>query len=322
VTTNAVQPDLAHYERENLSLVTDVVDGFQSAMGSGQRVRAMEGLFHGLTQLRGQTEETQWKPIAVQVRDALAGWTTRDLLTFRCVAKPRGYAGDAPTLDVIYRHPAAPTLEGSGVHEDEALTCYTTSRPASVGVRFRRQILADAIDATAARVPDARCLSLACGHLREAELSHALASGGVSVMYAVDQDAESLAQVTESYPRLPIEPVLLGVRELLRGARPARDLDLAYSAGLYDYLPDDVARRTTAALFDMLRSGGKVLVANFAPTLPDIGYMESCMDWWLTYRTDSDMKTLAHGIDPALIQSIDTWKDQTGHIEYLEIARV
>lgn len=321
MNANGNQLSAQHDTNETMDVASRLIEEFHHSIGLGHRVRAMDALVEGLNALRTQTDAINWKPVAEYVRGETSKWTSRDLLTYRCLLKPRGYAGDAPTLDVIYRHVAAPTLDSPELVEDEALTYFVTSRPAGNGVRFRRQILADSIDATAARVPGARCLSLACGHLREAEFSRALASGGVSVLYAIDQDAESLAEVTASYPHMPIETVLVGVRELLRGARPASNLDLAYSAGLYDYLSDDVARRTTTALFDMLRPGGKLLVGNYAPTLPDIGYMESCMDWWLIHRTEAEMETLTQGIDPSLIQSIDMWKDHTGHIVYLEVTR-
>lgn len=313
--------DIATIDREDMSFISYLLRRFKHTISSGQRLRAMDGLFHDLALLRELAEREQWRTLSAQIRTELAPWASRDLLTYRCAAKPRGYAGDAPTLDVIYRHPDAPAYDADGLREDPVLTEFTTNRPASSGVRLRRQVLADAIDAAAARTQGARCLSLACGHLREAELSHALQSGGIGSMLAIDQDPESIALVRNTYRHLPIETATLGVRDLLRGVRPAKDLDLAYAAGLYDYLPEDVARRTTAALFDMLRPGGKLLVANFAPTLPDIGYMESCMDWWLIYRTVGEMEALTTDIDAALIRSVDTWKDMTGHIVYLEITR-
>lgn len=82
-----------------------------------------------------------------------------------------------------------------------------------------------------------------------------------------------------------------------------------------------MAQATTTAMFDMLRSGGRLLLANFPPALADIGYMEACMDWWLIYRDENDMRALFDDIDPAEISDVRVWTDTIGGVVYAEAIR-
>jgi extracellular factor (EF) 3-hydroxypalmitic acid methyl ester biosynthesis protein len=193
--------------------------------------------------------------------------------------------------------------------------------PATLAERTRCQTLADAIDSAAERVTNPRVLSLACGHLREAELARAVRARQLSDFYAVDQDKESLAEVERSYRRLGVTPVEYGVRDILKGGRPATNLDLAYTAGLYDYHSEDIAVRTTSALFDMVKPGGRVLIANFSPDLLDIEHMDACMDWWLIYRDETAMRSLFRGIPEGEIESLTIWKRELGSVVYAEAIR-
>ena len=67
---------------------------------------------------------------------------------------------------------------------------------------------------------------------------------------------------------------------------------MIYSAGLYDYLPNGLARRLTRRLLQMLRPGGRLLVANFVPGGTGRGYMELFMDWSLILRNEATMRAL------------------------------
>lgn len=63
----------------------------------------------------------------------------------------------------------------------------------------------------------------------------------------------------------PVRVVNHGVRELAGGQQGSAladalgHFDLIYSAGLYDYLPDVLARRLKRHLLAMLRSGGRAV---------------------------------------------------------------
>lgn len=207
--------------------------------------------------------------------------------------KPRGYAGDAATLDLIYGLAGTPAERGNPV------ALVTSAAPAARAVRFRRAVLAQAIDEACllAGPRSARLLSVACGHLREIELSTHARAGDFDTFVAMDQDVESLRTLQADYGTLGIQACPASVRDLLKGRvapiLQSPPFDLIYAAGLYDYLDEEAARALTAMLFSRLKPGGRLLVANFMPDLPDSAYMEAMMDWWLIYRSDDDMRRLA-----------------------------
>jgi extracellular factor (EF) 3-hydroxypalmitic acid methyl ester biosynthesis protein len=97
--------------------------------------------------------------------------------------------------------------------------------------------------------------------------------------------------------------------------------DLVYAAGLYDYLNERVAIRLTRQMFETLAPGGRLLIANFAPTLRDIGYMETYMGWKVKYRTRDDMKALSADIPLHAIASHRVFGDAFSNIVFLEVTK-
>ena len=92
------------------------------------------------------------------------------------------------------------------------------------------------------------------------------------------------------------------MKDLLSGRLQVDHYDLVYSAGLFDYLPDRVCIALLTCLKNLLAPNATLLVANFLEGIGDRGYMECCMDWWLTYRTEDSMRALglAAGLHPEI----------------------
>jgi hypothetical protein len=63
-------------------------------------------------------------------------------------------------------------------------------------------------------------------------------------------------------------------------------------------------------MFRMLRPGGNMLIANFLPTLRDIGYMEAFMDWHLIYRTRRDMVEITMDIPEPQIKQVALFAEE------------
>jgi extracellular factor (EF) 3-hydroxypalmitic acid methyl ester biosynthesis protein len=245
-----------------------------------------------------------------------------DPFTSHGYQKPRGYPGDALLLDWIYRdfRLLETPLAGS---PSANLYRQLIQSPATTAVRWRREQLASHIDDQQARKKHARVLAVAAGHLREAELSAALKNRGIEELVALDQDAQSLAEVESSYVSqgMPITTLEASIRDVIVGRCKVSNFDLIYSAGLYDYLEKPVAMRLTSSLWKALNPGGSLLVTNFLEGTIDRAWAEAMMDWWLIYRSPEEIVQLAGEILANEIASQHYFACPTGCIGYLLITK-
>ena len=205
--------------------------------------------------------------------------------------KPRGYSGDAHLLDFIYGHTdvqeelfSRTTPLGRSIYDS------TRNSQSSAAVRERRELLTRYVDdGSVSRDDDLEVLTIAAGHLREADTSEALREGRIQRWVALDQDPLSVGSITRDFSGKPVEALDGSVRGLLGKAYGLGRFDLIYAAGLYDYLTRAVAVRLTRKCVQMLKPQGAFLFANFAEGIPDDAYMETFMNWTLLLRSESDM---------------------------------
>ena len=295
-----------------------LLDRVRDGLRRGRATRAMSELFEGLQELRSSSSADEWRSIARRASEHdVCELIHEDPMTRRSFEKPRGYAGDAVLLDYIYRQrePEQASDTGRSVYR------YAVGRPAACAVRHRRDWLGYQIDRVADRLEGrARVLSVACGHLREGQLSAALQDGSIAEFVALDSDAESLA-VVGSAGNPAITPVELSVGRLLGRWNKLGRFDMVYSAGLYDYLEPALARRLTHTLFKLLEPGGKLIFTNFLPTVADAGYMETYMGWELIYRDLPELGKLTSEIPAGEIGDVRLYSDPYEAIGYAEVIR-
>ena len=103
---------------------------------------------------------------------------------------------------------------------------------------------------------------------------------------------------------LPVEVVPVSITDIIRRKFKRTDVNLIYAAGLYDYLHLPTANRLTSRMFDMLVSGGKLLVANYTADVIEHGYMQALMDWNLIYRDEAEVASFVDEIDPSAMQNM------------------
>jgi extracellular factor (EF) 3-hydroxypalmitic acid methyl ester biosynthesis protein len=227
--------------------------------------------------------------------------TQEDPFTKRCHDKPRGYAGDAVMLDYVYTRTAPEGTSAIGKHWFD----FTTVGSMALSVRYRRSLLHAMIDDAASQNANYQILSVASGHCRELDASLVLNERFAGKFIALDQDAESCNFVATEYANCAtgrIEVINQSVRALLKSgmADSQNRFHLIYSAGLYDYLDDQLASSLTSALLKMLRPSGKLVIANFVPESESRGYAAVFMDWHLIYRTPAQLAA-AFGIQSAQV---------------------
>jgi extracellular factor (EF) 3-hydroxypalmitic acid methyl ester biosynthesis protein len=289
-----------------------------SAMDDAEVRVTFANLLDSLDGVRESLDGESWQSFIATIRQHPLHELvlTEEPYTRRAFLKPRGYAGDAELLDYVYSGaPRQPmTARGSALFRAAARESHAVQ-----AVRARKDLLARMVDETAAKKPRPRVLSLACGHLREAEVARSVQAGLVEYV-AADQDPQSLDEVARCFAKRGVTTANVSVRSVVRGETAVRDFDFVYAAGLYDYLAPDVARRLTKVLFDATAPGGRLLVANFVPDHPGRAYMEAFMDWNLVYRTRDELRMLTAGIDERSIDSARVFQFEPC-VAYLEVTR-
>lgn len=231
----------------------------------------------------------------------------------RSYTKPRGYAGDYLTLQMVYDD-RADGVRRLGPYIDR----WFLDIPASRAVKNRRQLLRGIISDTARTHPGRRVAvtSLACGPAREifdifAEPDHP--DIGAT---CVDVDDEALGYARSIARSTGVESRVTFVRSNLvklalgRETLDLRDQDLVYSIGLIDYLDDTLVVKLLDRIHGALRPGGVAVVGNFDVDNPDKAFMDHVLDWRLIHRSRQDLMALfgrsAFGDAPVDVRTEET----------------
>ena len=313
---------MSHADPLRESLLDDVCRKLnEETTDEGHVKHALEDLFVGLRERRLQSNDQSWDEfVTACLKHPLRDVLHQDLFTYHAFSKPRGYAGDAELLDYIYgREERWPVPETTPL--GQRIFDYTTLAPAAEGVRARRGFVADLVDRLADDMDHPHILSIAAGHLREAILSSAVKRRRIGRYIALDSDSDSLVEVERSYSCYGVESVHASIRHLLAQRVRLGQFDLVYSTGLFDYLQQRAAQRLTWTMFQMLRPGGRLLVANFLPGIRDVGYMETYMSWRLVYRTRQEMLDVARCLAQSEIRDIRLFSEEGQNIIFLMVTK-
>ncbi len=214
----------------------------------------------------------------------------------RFYTKPRGYAGDFFSIELIYRNSG----DGTGPVGPLLDACFL-AEPAAQAVRNRRGLLAREVFGTLEQVRDrpARVTSLACGPAREVfDVYDQLDDPSRLEVTLVDMDTKALSFVSNhALERHLSRYIRLVPENLIYLAVGRRNLDIApqdlvYSIGLIDYFGDQLVIKLLNYIHDILAPGGRVILGNFHPRNPTKALMEHVLEWNLVHRTEEDMDRL------------------------------
>ena len=115
-------------------------------LAGGDIAQAVDILSDGLWWMRAGLPEDKWKQVIALVRaHPLMGLMHENPFTRRAFVKPRGYAGDAPLIDLLYYGQAAAEAKDASPL-GLALLARDTAAPAAAAVRERRDFMAELID--------------------------------------------------------------------------------------------------------------------------------------------------------------------------------
>jgi hypothetical protein len=213
----------------------------------------------------------------------------------RAYTKPRGYAGDYYTIEMLYS--AVP--QGKGL-VGRALDAWVLERPAARAVRSRRVYVADVIRRLIGQWPQGQPVaisSLGSGPARE--LVDLLSEPGDTDIHAtcIDMDPDALAYaraLAGTAGALNKFSFVHGnVVQMARCSKPLPvKQHVIYSIGLFDYLPDRVAVAVLNWAYAQLHAGGALLVGNVDTANPTRAYMDHLLDWRLIHRSPDQLRQL------------------------------
>jgi len=233
--------------------------------------------------------------VGQRLQDALLPFLTRCELGARMYEKPRGYAGDFYTIELMYRGAS----DSDGPVESLIGRCMMGTA-AFRAVRNRRTLLRSELSRTLTEVPSraARITSLACGPARELFDCMDLVGADRMDLTLVDIDPQALDFVrAQAEARGVIQRVRLERQNLIALAMGERELaqapqDLIYSIGLIDYLKDAQVVGLLDWVHGQLAPGGRVILGNFHPDNTTRVIMDHVLEWRLIHRDEDDMDRL------------------------------
>lgn len=254
----------------------------------------------------------------------------------RAYDKPQGYAGDYRMMELGQ----ADALEGETLYHR---FLHLLSQQFSLGqtIQARAHNAQEAVAEVIALNRPVRILCLASGPgvelrrlIRETpEFKHKVE------FLLVDQDEDSLRSCLDQLNRAcgerednpPVEFHCLhfSLRQMIAPKEGAEQelvktvlngVDLVYSMGLFDYLPQAPARRTASSLYKLLNPGGRLFIGNLMRVPDSTWIMEYGVAWHLVYRTKEEMMDLGAEISPAP-GSIRIEHDNTGHCLFFDARR-
>ena len=247
--------------------------------------------------LSEQTEETKQHSIQFLQRK-LSYLIHQAPFADRVYNKPLGYAGDFEMMNLIYRQETV----GRSLFA-RCLQRYYINEPAAQAVRNRADYLESVITPMLSVATDKpiHLLSVACGPAMEwQKILHNTQWARPTYVELIDQDIQALQYTQAELKRLKrnfVENLNFtythaAIKNVIAKGIGDKRFDLIYSAGLFDYLSDSVARKAASRLYKAVKPGGALIIGNFNINNPTTLLMEYALDWELIYRSENDLINL------------------------------
>ncbi|TDU80742.1 methyltransferase family protein [Prosthecobacter fusiformis] len=225
--------------------------------------------------------------VSTYIRD-LTQTHLKGTMQAQALERKYGYSGDFEIIDRIY------TRHTSQDPDLRLWDLYFHSQAAPVAVRNRKGYFQDLMQAHLdAHIGKGTLaiLNVASGPARDVREFFQNHPDAPVYMDCVDMDAHAI-----EYARKMCAPwssqISFHHRNVLRFV-PTRGYDLAWSAGLFDYLSDRVFIHVLKAMMAVTKPGGEVVIGNFSDYNPSRDYMELLGHWQLIHRSRETLTALA-----------------------------
>ncbi len=225
----------------------------------------------------------------------------------RVYDKPLGYAGDYEMMNMMQRSP----IEGANVYAS-IINKEFIDFAISKSVSNRTDTLVNYLQQETTRVKNQgekfSSISIACGpalelqrFVRNSELSEDCEFNLIdfddnALNYAQEKIKESAHDAKRFISlRAKKESVHILLKNSAKNKMGEHDEqhDLVYCSGLFDYLSDKVCTRLLELFYQWVKPGGMIYITNMHTSNPNQQMMEYIMEWFLIYRNEEQMRTMA-----------------------------
>ena len=240
---------------------------------------------------------------AIDAREELGARVQREILPYlmrartphRLYAKPRGYACDFGTVELIEQNQPHGTGR-LGLLLDRSFLAL----PAVAALRHRRQHLARIISQMAAtRADPLRVTGIGVGPAGELFDAFAKLDSAAQLLGTiVEFDGQALAHLAARRKGLPFASQLeLHSENLVRLAVgrsevSVNDQDLVYCIGLPDHFSDRFMVSLLDYIHGLLRPGGRVVVGSFHPRNPAKAFLDHVLAWRAVHRSEPEVDAM------------------------------
>ncbi len=215
-------------------------------------------------------------------------------LIAHCYMKPRGFADDFMTSEMIYENEP----QGDG-RLGPFIDAWFESRPFCTARREIRElltkiILQEAIEDTGVFY----VTNLASGSCRELFDTCAQAGSKVIETNCLDVDKDALAFAAHLAGETGHADRFTFMQENViamsegRGKFTIRPQEFIYSLGLFDYLSDEQSVNLLNWIHDHLQDGRDTMITNYHPSMPDKYFLDHILEWKINYRDADELRAL------------------------------
>lgn len=219
------------------------------------------------------------------IRQAMASVLSPATMHGWAYCKPYGYAGDFEIIDRHYLNYLC--FEPHLARWDK----YWQSSSSANAVRNRKSYF----HATLRRrlrfqnPASLAVLNVACGSARD--IFEFLSRTDADIHFnCIDHDPRAI-RFASNLCRPFAERVTFSRANVVR-LHDAKQYDVIWAAGLFDYFSDSLFKRVLRRLLSFLIPGGELIVGNFSPGNPNISWLRFC-EWNLQHRTAEQLRELA-----------------------------
>jgi len=224
-------------------------------------------------------------------------------LNKRVYEKPLGYPGDYLMMNYYYDD----GYEGESCYH-KLMHRYSLEIPVARANINRKKYFFNVFEkVNKARNDRVKIASFGCGPAREIiEYAETSIDAKKCEFTCIDSEPGALNYIKDRIciinKGIKVDFLNLNIKNILKSKDNYEGVsfqDLIYSAGLFDYFSDNMAKAILNKLYSYLSDNGLLIIVNVADNHDHRAYMELLGEWYLNMRSEMDMLNLAGDIKGA-----------------------